>query len=318
MIGKIKQYKRFIPEFIWEYFRLKAILKSHKRVAKYWDEVIDDYDKGLIEKYEIKPKIVIPNSEKIIWQYWGQGTSSEVVPELIQLCFDSVDRFCGEYQVIRICDETLSEYIDIPDFILDKYHNGVMGATHFTDLVRVSLLSAYGGVWLDATILLTASLWNQLDGGSWFAYQRDDNQVDKRLWRRTYAYYFGWHKDFRVRMLSSVIFAQKGARVMNDWANLLIYYWKTQDSIIDYFFFQIMMNQYLQRYPERNCHIVSDCLPNMLQCYFTGSYTKYSVKEILEKCSIHKLSYKTMTVEQLKLLNLDCNINYDIHNSSCI
>ena len=175
-----------------------------------------------------------------------------------------------------------------------------MGATHFTDLVRVSLLSAYGGVWLDATILLTASLWNQLDGGSWFAYQRDDNQVDKRLWRRTYAYYFGWHKDFRVRMLSSVIFAQKGVGVMNDWANLLIYYWKTQDSIIDYFFFQIMMNQYLQRYPERNCHIVSDCLPNMLQCYITGSYAKYTVKEILEKCSIHKLSYKTMTVEQLK------------------
>lgn len=299
MIGKIKQYKRFIPEFIWEYFRLKAILKSHKRVAKYWDEVIDDYDKGLIEKYEIKQKIVIPNSEKIIWQYWGQGTSSEEVPEFIQLCFDSVDRFCGEYQVIRICDETLSEYIDIPDFILDKYHNGVMGATHFTDLVRVSLLSAYGGLWLDATILLTASLWNQLGGGSWFAYQRDDNQVDKRLWRRTYAYYFGWHKDFRVRMLSSVIFAQKGARVMNDWANLLIYYWKTQDSIIDYFFFQIMVNQYLQKYPERNCHIVSDCLPNMLQCYITGSYRKYSIDEILKICSVHKLSYKTICPEDL-------------------
>lgn len=300
MISKIKRYKRFIPEFIWETFRLRAILKSHKRVAEYWDKVIDDYDCGVIDKYEIKPKKTIPNSEKIIWQYWGQGTSSGVVPEFIQLCFDSVDKFRGEYQVIRLCDDSLSEYIDLPDNILRKYASGIMSATHFTDLIRVALLSAYGGLWLDATILLTSSLTRQLDDYSWFMYQRDNNQEDKKLWRRTYAYYFGWHKEFRVRMLSSVIYARKGTTIMRDWANLLIYYWKTQDCIIDYFFFQIMMNQYLQKYPTRNCHIVSDCLPNMLQCYFTGSYTKYSIKEILEKCSIHKLSYKTMTVEQLK------------------
>ena len=296
----VKQFKRFIPEFIWEYFRLRMILKSHKQVAEYWDPVIADYDAGKIEAYELKPKRHIPNSEKIIWQYWGQGITEDVIPEFIKLCFDSVDRYKGDYEVIRISDETLNEYVDLPQEIIEKYRGGIMSATHFTDLIRVALLSVYGGVWLDATIFLTAPLVNPLLDQDWFIYQRDDSQLDKKLWRRTYAYYFGWHKGFKVRALSSVIFAKRGSRVMKDWTSLLSYYWVTNDSIIDYFFFQIMMNQYLQKYPERNCHIVSDCLPNMLQCFFTGSYTKYSIKEILEKCSIHKLSYKTMTVEQLK------------------
>lgn len=299
----VKQFKRFIPEFIWEYFRLRMILKSHKQVAEYWDPVIADYDAGKIETYELKPKKHIPNSEKIIWQYWGQGITKDVVPEFIRLCFDSVDRYKGDYEVIRISDETLNEYVDLPQEIIEKYRGGIMSATHFTDLIRVALLSVYGGVWLDATIFLTAPLVNPLLDQDWFIYQRDDSQLDKKLWRRTYAYYFGWHKGFKVRALSSVIFAKQGSQVMKDWTSLLSYYWMTNDSIIDYFFFQIMINQYLIRFPERNCYIVSDCLPNMLQCYFTGSYTKYSIKEILEKCSIHKLSYKTMTVERLKSIN---------------
>ena len=296
----VKQFKRFIPEFIWEYFRLRMILKSHKQVADYWDPVIADYDAGKIETYELKPKRHIPNSEKIIWQYWGQGITEDVIPEFIKLCFDSVDRYKGDYEVIRISDETLNEYVDLPQEIIEKYHNGVMSPAHFSDIVRLALLVVYGGVWLDATIFLTAPLVNMLLEQVWFLYQRDNSQSDKRLWRRTYAYYFGWHKGFKVRMLNSIIFAKKNTVVINDWFSMLVYYWRTQNSIKDYFFFQIMFSQYIAYHPNRNCHIVSDCLPNMLQCYFTGSYTKYSIKEILEKCSTHKLSYKTMTVEQLR------------------
>ena len=56
----------------------------------------------------------------------------------------------------------------------------------------------------------------------------------------------------------------------------------------------------MDKYPDRNCTIVSDCLPNLLQMYITGLYRKYSVSEIYDKVSIHKLSYKTMTVNDLK------------------
>ena len=56
----------------------------------------------------------------------------------------------------------------------------------------------------------------------------------------------------------------------------------------------------MEKHPERNCPIVSDCLPNMLQNYLTGSYRKYSIPEILKMVPIHKLSYKTVSVDNIK------------------
>lgn len=300
MIKYIKKFKSLIPESIWEYFRLRSILKSHAVVAAYWDEVLKRYEAGEIERYPLRPKKRIDNSEKIIWQYWSQGFSKGSVPEVVQMCFDSVDKYKEDYRIIRLCDDDLMEYIEIPKEVWNKYRMGVVGATHFTDLIRIALLSAYGGVWLDATILLTAPLEDMLANNDWFLYQRDPKQEDKRLWQRTYAYYFGWHKDFKVRMLSSIIYSRPGVMVISDLFQLMLYYWKTENEIKDYFFFQILFTQYMEKFSERNCPIFSDCLPNMLQMFITGSYRKYAVPEILEKTSIHKLSYKTVTTEELK------------------
>lgn len=302
MIGYIKKIKSFIPNLIWEYFRLRSILKSHTTVAAYWDIVLENYVNGNIETYSLQPKKKIVDSEKIIWQYWGQGFSENDVPEVVQICFDSVDKYKGDYTVIRLCDDTLLDYIEFPKDVWEKYRTGVVGPTHFTDLIRIALLTAYGGVWLDATILLTDTLEDKLVDNEWFLYQRDTQQEDKELWSRTYAYYFGWHKEFKVRMLSSIIYSKLGAMVLSDLCQLMLYYWKTENGIKDYFFFQILFTQYMEKFPERNCPIVSDCLPNMLQNYITGSYRKYSVPEILTKVSIHKLSYKTVGAEELREL----------------
>lgn len=299
MIGYIKKFKPFIPNFIWEYFRLRSIIRSHADVAAYWDDVLVRYVNGDIEKYILKSKKKLANSEKIIWQYWGQGYSKNDVPEVVQMCFESIDRYKGDYTVIRLCDNDLFEYIELPNDVWEKYRTGVVGATHFTDLIRIALLTAYGGVWLDATIFLTGPLEDKLVGNDWFLYQRDSNQEDKKLWSRSYAYYFGWHKDFKVRMLSSIIYSKPGTIVLSDLFQLMLYYWKTENGIKDYFFFQILFTQYMMKFPERNCPIVSDCLPNMLQNYITGSYCKYSLPEIYKLISIHKLSYKTVTAKIL-------------------
>lgn len=279
---------------------MRSILKSHAIVALYWDCVLKKYTDNDINKYQLQPKKNIKNSEKIIWQYWGQGFSKKDVPEVIQICFDSVDKYKGDYKVIRLCDDDLKEYIDLPLYVYEKYNNGIFGKAHFSDLVRLALLSTYGGVWLDATILLTAPLEDKLTDKDWFMYQRDEEQEDKKTWSRTYAYYFSWHKDYKVRLLNSVIYAKKKTPVIFDLFQLLLYYWKTENDVKDYFFFQILFTQYMQKYPDRNCPIVSDCLPNMLQMYITGSYRKYSIPVILKMVPIHKLLYKTVSVDNIK------------------
>lgn len=307
MIDLIKKFKSFIPESVWEYFRLRSILKSHAAVASYWNGVLAQYENGMIEKYPLSPKKKIVNSEKIIWQYWAQGFSKINVPEVVQICFDSVDKYKGDYTVVRLCDDDLKEYIEFPENVWNKYRTGVVGATHFTDLIRIALLTAYGGVWLDATIFLTGPLEDKLVSNDWFLYQRDFKQEDKKLWSRTYAYYFGWHKDFKVRMLSSIIYSKPDTMVLSDLYQLMLYYWKTENGIKDYFFFQILFTQYMEKYPDRNCSIVSDCLPNLLQMYITGSYKRFSLSDIFQKVSIHKLSNKTMSVDDLRYIEQCAN-----------
>lgn len=296
----IKSIKKYIPKGLWEYLRLKFILRSHRKTAAFWDHSLDAYDNGIIERFPIKAKQGNIPIDKVIWQYWGQGFADDALPEMVKICFDSVDKYCGDFKVIRLSDSKLFDYIDLPKYVIEKYKKGVIGRAHFSDIVRLALLSAYGGLWLDATIYMTGTIPEYCCAEDWFMYQRDDTQEDKKMWRRTYAYYFGWHKDFKVRLLNSIIYAKKNNEVISDLYRLLLLFWKDENSIPDYFFFQILFTEYINRHPERNCTVVSDCLPNMLQCYMTGSYTLISVQEILSKISLHKLSYKTVCAEQIE------------------
>ena len=293
----VKKYKKLIPSFIWDGCRRIRIISQHRRVAKSCGLLINQYkENGLIFSLHKKQNV----SEKIIWQYWAQGFEPRVLPEVVQRCFHSVDRYKGDFQVIRISDETIGNWVDMPSFFLEKYKNNHISATHFSDVLRLSLLYLYGGLWLDATILLTGPISEEYLKGDWFMFQRDSRQEDKRKWSQTYAYYFGWGKSFKVNYLNSFIYSKPGTEVIKATMFMLLQYWKDSDKVIDYFIYQILLTCYLERYPNQNCRIVSDCLPNLLQMYITGSYRRYSISQILSKISIHKLSYKSVGVKQLQ------------------
>lgn len=46
------------------------------------------------------------------------------------------------------------KYITIPDPIMELFQNDKISYPHLADFIRVCLLYKYGGVWLDATVLL--------------------------------------------------------------------------------------------------------------------------------------------------------------------
>ena len=303
----IKSIKKYIPEGIWEFLRLQSILRSHRKTATVWGRSLKAYENGTIDRFLIKAKLENVPINKVIWQYWGQGFADDALPERVKLCFDSVDKYCGDFKVIRLSDSNLCDYIDLPAYIVEKYNKGIIGRAHFSDIVRLAILSAYGGLWLDATIFITGPIPEYCCNGKWFMYQRDDAQKDKKLWRRTYAYYFGWHKHFKVRVLNSIIWAKKNDKVITDLFQLLQMFWREEESAPDYFFFQILFTEYMRVNAESNCEIISDCIPNLLQMHMTGSYQRHTIKRILDMTSLHKLSYKTITSEQIRSLLLKHN-----------
>lgn len=277
-----------IPSGIWRWLRMKRILARHGNVATVCERLIDscpsaEEDFSMIVKADL-------GNDRIIWQYWAQGYDE--VPDVVRQCLDSVDKYAEGYKVIRLTDDNLNEYIDLPDFVQEKRQ--VFSRAFFSDLLRCLLLSTYGGLWLDATILLTAPIPDEFVSGDFFLFQRDPSNPDRDYWENTYAYYFGWEKGFRVNMLSSFLYASKGCAIIQDSASLLLKWWKENDYLPDYFFFQILFDVLIKgKYSDQNCKIVSDTLPHYLQQSINDpKFNLMAREDILASIPVHKLTYK--------------------------
>lgn len=273
-------------------FRRRRASRKQQKVQNFWRPIVADYFEGKIPGYQVTAKKELAD-RKIIWQYWGQGIDGAELPEVVKLCFGSVDRYKGDYEVIRLSDETVKDYLELPSFVYQKLHNNTFSRTFFSDLLRLALLKTYGGVWLDATILLTSQLPAKFAQANYFMYQRDDNEPNKTYWEDTNIYYWGWHPNFTVTVLNSIIFAQKSNVVITTLLNLILYYWETQDKVIDYYFFQGLYHQLINnQLTTEKCAAVSDTLPHLLQAKMKyPNRTNIEDEQILKANGLHKLCY---------------------------
>lgn len=280
--------KKFVPQSLWKCLRTKKIVAQHKTVASICENLISDFNPTQ-ERFELRPLKEFQD-DRIIWQYWAQGYDD--VPKTVKECLDSVDRFADGYRVIRLSDANLSEYLDIPEYVIAK--RSLFSLAFFSDLLRCMLLSTYGGIWLDATVLLSAPIPQEYRDVDFFLFQRDPAEKNKEYWENTYAYYFGWTKGFRVNMLSSFLCGKKDSAVIKNLSTLMLKWWKENDYLPDYFFFQILFDVLINgKMKGQNCLIVSDCLPHYLQQSINDpGFNLMSRDEILKTIPIHKLTYK--------------------------
>ena len=270
--------------FLWRKLRERKILKTHGRVAGICGALIaEDRDHPI--RFDLAPKKRF-GTDRIIWQYWAQGY--EDIPPVVRRCLESVEEYASGYTLVRLSDENLSEYLDLPDFVQRK--RAVYSKAHFADLLRLMLLSVYGGIWMDATILLSGRIPEEYARCDFFVFRRDPDEPDRRYWRNTYAYYFGWAKGFRVNMLNSFIVAKRDNRTVSDLCRLLLSWWLAHDSLPDYFFFQILFDVYGCR---EDFPLVSDTLPHYLQQSISDpAFSLMRKEDIPARFPIHKLSYK--------------------------
>ena len=107
--------------------------------------------------------------ERIIWQFWWQGADN--APSLVKKCFESVRRHARGRRVVVIDEQNISQYADIPTCIAEKHRLGAISHTHFSDYLRVKLLQEHGGVWIDATVLLTDDIPDDILTAKAFAFK---------------------------------------------------------------------------------------------------------------------------------------------------
>ena len=266
-------------------------LKAYKFLR---ENYIEPYLKNELPRFQAVAKKII-GTDKIIWQYWGQGIN-ENVPPVVLKCFNSVKQYMGDdYKIVIITDENIGEYVDIPDFIFQKLRDGNNNFSYalFSDIIRLYLLSAYGGVWIDATILLTGRIEENLLKKDFFAFQRAKKPADYKYWENFNFMYFSWVEGFKINFLNSFIIARKNNFLINTLKDLLVNYWKNEKTVIHYYIFQIMFDSLMKDYGfgAGNCEIVSDVLPHFMQAHLKNRFSKNLWEKCCEISSIHKLTY---------------------------
>lgn len=93
-----------------------------------------------------KPK---PSSKLTIWTYWNE----DPIPEFISECIDTWRKENPDYEINIVTNENLESFVGSSEANAIKNWKYNDSPQRMSDLVRLSVLPKFGGVWLDASII---------------------------------------------------------------------------------------------------------------------------------------------------------------------
>ena len=267
------ELKRLIKE--WEYFY------SIKLVYEYCDRLYSGCCDAQAQKISgIDPKGVDTGNGKeqkdVIWWCWLQGL--EAAPDIVKSCYNSLLKLGKE--IIVITHENMSDYIQLPDYIMEKHAKGIITRTHLSDLIRIELLSKYGGTWIDSTVLCTGTdrIGNVLSTSPLFAYS------------------FVMRDSVSRFMLFDSWFLHVGgySRIIEDTKRMLWEYWKKEDTLKHYFLFHLFFSIACRKNEDELAKIpvFSNEPCHVLQLEQMQPFDENRFMQIKGMSDIHKLTYK--------------------------
>ena len=303
-----KEIRLYCKKKIGREFDIQESLAEYLR-----ENYVRPYLRGELPKYDVsaKDRNITPN--KTLWQFWFQGINN-INSEVVRLCFASVDRSGLKLEHKILDKDTISQYIDIPSNIYKKLLDcdTQKKIALFSDILRLYLLYAYGGVWADATCFFTSRIPQKILDADFFMFQRVPDAANQREFELLNSDYFSWDSRNRVKSLNSFIVAKKGHKIIGALKDILTEYWRREDNTPHYFIFQILFD-ILQEYPQFravNCDTVDDTKPHILAKNLNKKYTEELWSEISNISFIHKLNYGTMASDTRKVPHFLKNFAY--------
>lgn len=257
--------------------------KKHYYIEKY---IIGKY--GYVLKKEcVKPKK--NDNRNIIWIFWWQGT--ENMPLTVKKCYQSVLKNSNSSTVILITKYNYTEYIKIPEYIIEKFNHGNITITHFSDILRMYLLYNYGGAWLDATIFVSQAINLSL--------------FDYPIYTAKCKNIVNYDNVSLSRWTGFFMFGKAGYPLFFYALSFFYEYWKNEDQLIDYFLIDYIIDiiynkvsivEDFKRLKYNNEDI------QLLSRHLMDKNSEYEI--ILRNQAYHKLNWKNVPNE-LNELNKD-------------
>jgi hypothetical protein len=222
---------------------------------------------------------------KIIWIYWGQGWNN--APNIVKLCKKTWIYKNPNWEVISLDQNNISKYVN-----LNKYTNKKINYTSLSDIIRINILSKYGGIWVDSTVLCKTPLDN------WLPILMQSG-------------FFAFNKPGIDRMLSSwFLAAKKDNYIIKIWKKYVDIYWKYAKKPSVYYWFHYIFEDIFKknqkfRYYWLNTPKISAHPPHLLQKNILKKKNIRDCLDSLNKSPVHKLSHKIkisdLLIEKIKI-----------------
>ena len=282
--------KKFSDFFWWKYnvFLEKYIGKipnpeawqgqwfAYNRIEKKYLSTTYDIDSIFPHKTKVLDK-------KNIWIYWNSGIKN--APDIVKKCFLQLQiNKPKDYNIHLLTQENIKDYVEFPDFIQEKLNKGSLSQTHFSDILRTALVYQYGGIWLDATCLLTDKIPERILNSSFFVFQNSLLNL-----RETYSPI----KNSNWFIASNV----QHCPILKKTLQILLSYWNKNNRIIHYYLYHLIVAAIVNNNAEcsriwQEMPYICNMNPHVLYYSFEKKYSIQQWENALESCFVHKLTYK--------------------------
>lgn len=225
------------------------LLKKHEVILKYYEKTfanfLNTYD------YNQNRETNQPKSSysDCIWVCWWQGLDQ--APEIVKVCLESIKQNAGKHPVILLTEDNYKQYVYMPEWVEKKRESGIISRTHYSDILRLTLLSQYGGMWLDSTFFCTNNV--------------IESYFEKPLWSIK-------RPEYGHASVASGYFANYSLACDSEhkWVfkiilDFVLEYWKNNDIMIDYLFLDYLI-VLAQKYDQNIANAFQNIEPNNPEC----------------------------------------------------
>lgn len=272
-------------------------------VLNYWGKYFNDRQKSKI--YEKRNRIIQNHLKKVvdkvnhidfkfqgesnddmkIWVCWFQG--EDEMPELVRICLSSIHRNANGHKVVLLTFSNYSDYVKLPPVIIERYHRGELQQAHFADLLRMNILSQRGGMWLDATMLVTKHIPDKYFSSPFFSIKTKN-------------------EGFFVSQCRWAVFAlacQPGNILMTKVAKAFELYLSETCIFADYFMFDHFIDM-LYNSDDEIKRLIDDVSLNNPQVHWLGAhiaseFDSAEFSKIEEDTTMFKLSNRAYSLDEL-------------------
>lgn len=300
-LQKLKtRYRQFGGmRLVWQYAKLHALwpaakaglgcLIHRKSFKAIYPAVLKKVEPFLIQRYKtlmrsemekIRGQALEHNHNKIIWFCWLQGFDK--FPPIVNACYHSIKRSLSDRDIKIVDNKNWKEYVQLPDYVVNKWEKRQIPASLFSDLLRLELLIKYGGTWIDSTVLCTG--FNGSKAHKFKAF------LDADL----FLFLYSKQGTIPVSISNWFISASTNNEILIVLRDMLYAYWKDFDCTLDYYIFHLFFSLLSKEYPEAISTMPYGASQNSLALlhHWGDEFSQEKWDRLVSNVCFHKLAFR--------------------------